>query len=428
MTSLVAQFIWARSLVTKCEPVNELIKNAHQTKAVACEEINKNGQCKEAPAVDPNAMKKRIENYLKVSEDPQYIERMRTNWDLQIKYNPQFEKFYAERDSIDKKNQRPPVPLMKWFSDPIFSEFAKGHEDYKKAFIEKYVAYSQKYDCVPTFDRGSIDLEPHPAIKSFSSEKMGSNQILRRLDQMKTEMQDPKNIQALNDHMKKMGDQSLDRFYICTTRSEVDGSGYVRGLVTQSQRSMPCAGNFKKNFLNNKHDVSPSELSNLLNSQEAQAVSACIKERLAQGAKVHHISITSSASSLNNTGDSAIRFCKKGFLGLSTARAETARDKILPGLFKQAGQMQLDMSQVKIDINPNGSNGDGTSGDCPYIYKNGQEILKPYYNTKTGQEELDQSRYVKIQVTFEDNSKKINDSVTTYQPMYRCKKIELKCE
>ena len=49
-------------------------------------------------------------------------------------------------------------------------------------------------------------------------------------------------------------------------------------------------------FENNKYDVTEPELSTLLKTKEAQEVSACIKSRLAQGAKLHHVSIVSSSS------------------------------------------------------------------------------------------------------------------------------------
>ena len=216
---------------------------------------------------------------------------------------------------------------------------------------------------------------------------------------------------------------------MCTTRPDLDGQGQIPGRLRSEVKYPPCAGNFTQNFDNNKYDVTPTELSKLLETKEAQEVSACIKSRLAQGAKLHHISITSSASALNNTQEAKKRFCEKGFLGLSEARAETARNKILPGLFDHAGQESFDFSQVKVQTNASGANGDGTSGDCPYTYtKSGQEVLKPYYKTKAGQEELDANRFVKVQVTFEDATKRVAETVPHYQPMYRCKKIEFRCE
>ena len=333
ISGLIAQSVWSQSSPLTCKSPNELVKNATDAHAVACEEINKNGQCKQAVPVDPDAMRKKIESFLKLTESPAYIEKLRTNWDQQVKSAPALEKFYGERDSIDRENKAPPIPVFQWFSDPAFSDLAKGPEDYKKAFVDKYVAFSQKYDCTPTFTRSSSFVEAHPTIKPFTSNGMSSEEKKRRLDQMNIELKDPKNIQAINERMKKISDESLDSFYICASRPDLDKNKQVPGRLTDAQIYKPCAGNFKKNFVNNKYDVSETELTTLLSSKDAQEVSACIKERLSHGAKIHHISITSSASALNNTNEAEKRFCKKGFLALSEARAETARNKILPGLF-----------------------------------------------------------------------------------------------
>lgn len=428
ISGLLAQSLLAQS-ATKCEPVNELLKNASHAKAVACEEINKNGRCEEAVPVDADAIRKGIESDLKFTTNPSTITRLQGNWDSFIKANPRFSKFYAERSNSDREKKRAPVPILDWFSDPDFSSDVKTSEEYKKAFVDKYVAFAEKNDCKPTFHGGGNYIEPHPTIKELSVAKMGRDEKERRLAQMKKELNDPANIQAVADRMKKLGENSLNSFYICTTRPDLDGQGQIPGRLKTAEKYPPCAGNFTKNFENNKFDVSQAELSQLLETKEAQEVSACIKSRLAQGAKLHHISISSSASALNNTQEAKKRFCEKGFLALSEARAETARNKILPGLFSQAGQESFDFSTVKVQTNAAGANGDGTSGDCPYTYtKSGQEVLKPYYKTQAGQDELDENRFVRVQVTFEDATKTVVETVPHYQPMYRCKKINFKCE
>jgi hypothetical protein len=428
ISGLLAQSLLAQS-ASKCEPVNELLKNTTSVKAVACEEINKNGRCEEAVPVDKDAIRKAIEADLNFTTNPSTITRLQGNWDGFIKANPRFQKFYAERSRSDQDKKTAPVPILDWFSDPEFASSVKTSEEYRKAFIEKYVAFAEKYDCKPTFYAGANHIEPHPTIKEFSTAKMGREEKERRLAQMKKELNDPVNIQAVTDRMKSLGESSLNSFRICTTRPDLDSQGQIRGLVRTALLYPPCAGNFTQNFENNKYDVSETELSKLLETKEAQDVSACIKSRLAQGAKIHHISISSSASALNNTQEAKKRFCEKGFLGLSEARAETARHKILPGLFSRAEKEGFDFSKVKIETNALGANGDGTSGDCPYTYtKSGQEILKPYYNTKAGLQELDENRFVKVQVTFEDATKRVSESIPHYQPMYRCKKIDLKCE
>lgn len=408
--------------VLNCSPLNDLGDNIKSVQDVNCEEINKNGQCKEAPPVDKDAMKKKIEGLLNFTTDPARMHGLKTTFDQYLKSNPWAEKFYAPRNNYDRERRTAPVPILDWFADPKFTELAKTPEEYKKGFIEKYASFAEKMDCTPTFKASSNYIESHPTIAEFSADKMGREQREFKLRNMRKDMGDPKNVQALKDRLQKIADESIDTFYVCSTKPELE----ARTMV--SNRIQPCAGNFKKNFANNKFDVSTAELGKLLDTPEAKEVSECIKDRLAKGAKLHHISINSSASSLNNTGEAANRFCKKGFLGLSQARAETAKTKILPALFSQAGQAEFDISKAKVEINAAGANGDGTTGACAYETKNGKEVLKPYYNTKAGQAELEDSKYVKVQVTFEDSTKKVSDSIPTYQPYYRCKKIEFKCE
>lgn len=415
----VTQSLFAQA-PAKCEPNGSLTRNASEIKAVSCEEINRNGQCKEATPVDTNAMRKIIEGQLSFTTDPKRVEDLKRNWSSFVKGNPWAEKFYGPRSNSESR--LPAVPILNWFADPAFAENAKSSEEYKKAFVDNYVAFGQKMDCQPTFRASDKYIESHPTIEHFNADKMGKEQREFKLRNMRKEMADPKNVQALQERLKKISDESLDTFLICSSKPELEAR------TTVSMKYQPCAGNFKKNFENNKYDISSTELKKLLETAEAKEVSACINQRLAQGAKLHHISINSSASSLNNTGEAESRFCKKGFLGLSEARAETAKNKILPALFAKAGQAGFDPSKVKVDINAAGSNGDGTSGDCPYETKAGREVLKSRYASKAGQAELEDSKYVKVQVTFEDGTKKVSDSIPTYQPMYRCKKIEFKCE
>lgn len=423
----VAQFVLAES-VLKCSPLNDLDDNIQNVQDANCEQINKAGQCKESPPVDENALRNRISRLLDLSVDPAKIEAAKRNWSSFVSLNPWAPKMYAERSQYEIQEKLPPVPIMDWFSDPKFSDGVKSKEEYKKAFIDKYVAFAKKMECSPTFKASDNYIEPHPTVQGFTAEKMGRDEKEMYLRQLKEEMNNPKNVQAVKDRMKKISDESADRFYICRDKPDADGQGFPPARLTVAQKYQPCAGNFKKNFANNKYDVSQPELGKLLATSEADELSKCIKDRMAQGAKVHHISVIASASSLNNTGDAEKRFCKKGFLGLSEARAETAKNKILPGLFEKAGHKDFDLSKANIEVSAQGANGDGTSGPCVYETKNGKEVLKPYYNTKAGQEELDENRYVKVQVTFEDTSKKVNDNIPKYQPMFRCKKIEFKCE
>lgn len=415
-------FCWQILMADETHDSCNLLNDPHRAQSESCDIINQAGQCKEAPPVDANALRSRITSLIKISEDPARIKRFKENWNNESRLNPWAMKMYAERSSYEIQEKLAPVPILDYFSDVQFSSFAKSKEEYKKAFIEKYIDFAKKMDCSPTFRVSSNYVEAHPTLQGFSAEKMGRDEREARIRSLREDMNKPENIKAVQDRMKKIADESTSKFFICNDKPELD----ARYKVTE--RYQPCAGNFKKNFENNKYDVSETDLSKLLATSEANELSQCIKDRLAQGAKLHHVSIVASASSLNNTGEAEKKFCKKGFLNLSTARAETARNKVLPELFAKAGFAKFDLNKTQIEINATGANGDGTSGPCVYEMKNGKEVLKPYYSTKAGQEELDENRYVKIQVTFEEASKKVDDRVPHYRPMYRCKKIDFKCE
>lgn len=411
-----------------CSPLNDLSENLQDVQDVNCEQINKDGMCKEAAPVDENALRNKITNLLKISEDPARIERLQKNWAAETKQNPWIVKMYADRSQYEIQEKLKPEPIISWFANTTFAPDAKSQEEYKKSFIDKYVAFAKKMDCAPTFRASPNYIENHPTVKGFDAKNMGRDEKEARLRQLRDEIKDAKNIKAAEDHIKELNAKSKDSFFICNNKPDLDQNGNPPARYISAQKYPPCAGNFKKNFENNKYDVSQPELEKLLKTPEAEELSACIKDRLAKGAKLHHVSINSSASSLNNTGDAEKRFCRKGFLGLSEARAQTAKDKILPGLFTKAGQGNMNMSSVKVEVNAGGANGDGTSGPCVYEMKNGREVLKPYYNTDAGRAELDENRYVKVQVTFDEQVQSVSNNVPNYRPVYRCKKIEFKCD
>ncbi len=440
LTFFIFQTVWAQ---ITCNPQNKLTQNASDVKDAACEEINSKGQCKSSVPQDSNAARSRIQKLFDLTEAPTQIENLRKNWDLIIKNTPTLAKFYAERNIKDIDAKVAPIPLMSWFADTQFNPSTKSSAEYKKAFIDKFVAFSQRFDCNPTFSKISNFVQSHPSIKPVVDSGMPPLELKKAIQAMTESVKNPQNVIELSKKMKKTSENSLNilneagmvtsdpkkatydslsTIEVCSSEPKFDGK------VDARERFLPCAGNFRKNFEDNQFDISENELSQLLKSKESEDLSSCIKDRLAKGAKIHHASITSSASALNNRGEAETRFCKKGFKALSDARALTARKKILPGLFSASQKDGLDLAKLEVQIDSNGLNGDGTSGECPYVYKNGSETLKPFFNTKAGQEALDANRFVKIQITFEDVSNILQRKEVIYQPLYACKRIELKCQ
>ena len=408
-----------------CDRGNNLLQNANDVKATACEEINKAGQCKESQ-INANTIRNKFQKLFDNTESPSMMESLRQNWD------PKFAKFYLPRNKSDIVKKTPLIPLTAWLGDPKFSKSAKEQSQYKKSLVDKLVAYSQEFDCEPTFDMIATSVM-HPKIKQFDSRKISREDKAAGLNNMRMQMANSKNIEALEIYFNKISDSALDPLNssfvkICTTKPTVDGEGTPLGLVKQSEEYLPCAGNFRKDFEDNKYDISPNELKNLLAEKDTQELSTCIQKSLDKGAQIQQVTITSAASALNNRGEAEQRFCKKGFLALSQARAETAQNKILPGLFNQTGHPEINLSLVQVNLNTKGSNGDGTSGKCPYKYKDGQEILNPIFDTPKGKASLDENRYVRIQVTFKEKSLLAAEYYSTFQPYYPCREIKIKCE
>ncbi|MBC7754352.1 MAG: hypothetical protein H7Z71_08955 [Moraxellaceae bacterium] len=415
-----------------CGPANNLLQNADDVKAVACEEINKSRQCKSQSRTDPNVVRNKFQNFLDITESPEQIERLRQSWNGNIAVNPEFKKFYLDRSKDDIANKVAPIPLTSWLGDSKFSPSAKDRSQIKKALIDKFVAYSQRFDCMPTFELKSFN-EVHPKIIQFDDRGLRNLDKIAKLEFMKVEMAQKENIIAAESKMKAISNLSLessniDGIEICPTNPEADGAGFPIGKVQTKEINEPCAGNFRKNFDNNKYDFKPDELKSLLAEKDAQDLASCIKTRLAKGAKIKHITITSSASALNNKYEAEKKFCKKGFLELSKARAKTAQEKIIPGLFNESGNSNYDLSTVTMKLNFDGSNKDGTSGPCPYEYKNRLEVPKPPFDTEAGLASLDENRYVKVQITFVESIVSARQNFSIFQPNYNCRKLQIRCE
>lgn len=413
----ISQIVFAQN-AANCNMLNP----PNQAQQQNCETINKLGECKEAAPVDENAIRNRLMNLFKISEDPKTIERLARNWPGEIKNNPYLARMYPQREDYENQQKLAPTPIMDWMSSPKYQSQAKSKAELQEGFIQKYIDYAKKMDCTPTFYASDRYFRYHPTVKGFSTQGMSRDEKDYKLKKLNEEVNKPENVQAAKDFLKKIADASPNEQFICSDRVILEPT------YTVGQNYEPCAGNFKKNFENNKYEIPDADLSKLLATPEASSLSACIKDRLAKGAKLHHVSIDSSASSLNNTGDAAKRFCKKGFLGLSEARAETARKQIVPKLFSDAGMGPDDINAIKIDVNAKGANGDGTSGPCVYETKNGKEVLKAKYNTKAGQAELDENRYVKVQVTFEEAGVTKKDNIAHYNPRFNCRKVVFKCQ
>lgn len=396
----------------KCE--TDLSAGGQMSK-LNCDLVDKAASCSETK-VDPDAVKKRFQKTLEDSATPQGIDRATRNWKNTFSKYPTLKMLYVNKNDYSASAKPELTPVLDWF---VGSDLDK--EKIKTDFIQKYADYAKKFDCTPIINqRGNIDAYvkvDYPA--NFKIENKNSNSIR----ELEAYISDPEYKKKAQDYFKEFNSKASERFVVCNPN-------YIdkRAFTTVAEEFPPCAGQYKEFFADNKYDLSSSELTRISSNANSKVLSACIKERLSRGAEIQHVNIKSSASSLNNTASAAQKFCKKGFLGLSEARARTAQNKILPQLFKMAGSEGYEKN-VNVLIDAKGANGNGTSGPCAYTQnESGQEVIKSYYLSAEGKKELEDSKYVSVQVTFKPSAKSINDKKSYYSPSYSCRQLRLSCQ
>jgi hypothetical protein len=364
-----------------------------------CDVVDKMSSCAEKQ-IDPDAAKNRIEMILGRVDAGEPVK----SWQYSKKIYPPYDQFY---DPDQRTGVKPPQTIIDWLADSQYSGTQTDKEAIKESIVKKYVEYAKRFDCTPIVKSGYTH-------QSYPQQVRGNT-----LKELQTQVETPEVKAAKEEHFKTYNARSSETLSICNPTRYSN-----QAWVDVAQLYPPCTGNVSGLFKDNISNVSTLDKSIL--GAETNDVSQCIQQALAKGAKIHHISVNSSASALNNTGEAAKKFCKKGFLALSQARAESARDKILPEIFSKAGQADYDYSS-KIEMNFKGSNGDGTSGACPYTLVNGKEVLKEQYRTPEGKKELDGNKYISIHVTFEDSMKRVESKKSYYAPFYSCKRIYFQC-
>jgi hypothetical protein len=378
-----------------CSPSDHAAK-IEQLAEQNCDVTDKVLSCAEK-TVDPEVMKNRIQRMLGIAEE--VAKKGKDELKLFMKYNSD-----TPIASLFDTSENQITPVFDWFLKDNKNENV-NKDELKQAFILQYTDYAKKFDCIPIVKHRLIYITFPEKLKTQSLTEI--NTILAR----------PEIKESTKEYFTKKNSQVLSTKTICS-------SAYVNKgpWVKVSDEFPPCAGNVTTLFKDNDWKSS----SNALNDPNSSGVVACIKERMSKGAQIDHISIQSSSSALNNTGEAAKKFCKKGFLALSQARAEDARDVVLPALLKLAGTNQDYSANTKIIYN--GTNDDGTSGPCPYSIINGKEVLKNHYKTAKGKKELDEDKFVKIHVTFSSNNKKSAKNEAEYAPLYSCKEMYFECK
>ena len=140
------------------------------------------------------------------------------------------------------------------------------------------------------------------------------------------------------------------------TFCSVDQTVKKPNMVTIARVTPPCKIDLKSLFPNNVSQLTVDQVKKITDYIQNHA---CYKQYLADTSSLKKIEISSSSSLLANTGLAA----KKTFLQLSQERADEIEKKIVANVFSKEV-----FTQAEYVKNATGSNGDGSTGACPYAY------------------------------------------------------------
>ncbi|MBL7663752.1 MAG: hypothetical protein JNM93_01370 [Bacteriovoracaceae bacterium] len=202
----------------------------------------------------------------------------------------------------------------------------------------------------------------------------------------------------------------------------------LKTLTTTESTNPPstlkkCSVNLGHHFKNNVWLIEKTTINNILNNDSFKELQKCVEASNTK--QVNKIYIESSSNLFKNGYPANDAFCERGFLGLSKARAESAKELVPPIL----SALKLEnVSTDKITLSYTGSNGDGTSGPCPYSGESTQKKLDSE-DTKA----LEDAKHVNI--VIELGNEKAQEQKPSYSkevehtdvPTHRCIDISFTC-
>lgn len=395
LTILGFSFLSAHSLAGA--PCNGLpsLGEVEELAEVNCDLVDQRNSCAKSPQ-DPDALRKGITGLFERAMTDKA--RITQHWDDTYKATSLGQLFNEERRRNNREN--PPEFILDWFKQENPDVQV---EPLKEKIISSYLEFAQKNDCLPKIHTRFV-------VRSFPVPKFKTEQESRNAI---------RDLSSFQDFISKgRGENAINHLTACSDRP---GQSHGPKRIVAYEYP-PCTGNITQNFANNAWTISPTEAESIASSNSE--LSRCIQESLQKGAKIHHVSVVASASALNNTGAAKERFCAKGFKELSEARAQSAISAVLPRLLPDPALYAGD----KLQVSTSGSNGDGTSGECPYRLVNGKEVLKPEFAPGGSRRaELDAGRYVRVVVSFQDKVKPENQNPSFYQPTLGCREISFRC-
>lgn len=400
-TLIILPFVFI-SLIAQAEeenfcPIDTSMNSIEALQEANCDITDTMRSCAEV-AVDPNEQRNRIENWFKVTEDrkDKIISDKRSV--APLGWGSLF-----HQEKVNGQYQLTHINDFMSFGGTVPSEKAAK---LKETITDQYVKFAEKFNCDPYIKtKYTITYFPNDTKFKTRQEYVAFTQ--------KSTFQAEKEA-----HFNKYNNLTTNNT-VCSPKPSQD----IREWKTVAITYPPCAGNVSGFFKDN--EWTSSTLDSSINGPEASELAACIKDRISKGGQIEHIKIESSASALNNTGEAAKRFCKKGFKELSDARAITARDRIVPQLFSKAG---VDATGLVVKTDSTGSNGDGTSGPCPYEIRDGREVLKREFSTPAGKKSLDGNKFVRVNVSFKEVKKPVSSNDSFFAQTYPCRSYEFACQ
>ncbi|MBI2606505.1 MAG: hypothetical protein HYW49_10545 [Deltaproteobacteria bacterium] len=333
------------------------------------------------------------------------------------------EKKMATREEFLKKLESDPSDASGFrAARKAFASIPKGSPGYQKLtgrLVDGMLEHQYKFNCqngVKVSMSSYVTTFPY---YEFDPSKNAGTSAADAWKKFKDSPEGPAKMTDAEEKAKKFqkkftqdGESVIGSMRYCPVEVTADkGSQYLAVLHP------PCGSNLSVMYEDNASDTDLSKLGSDADFKK------CIETAKANGAKIDKITVNSSASSLNNTGEAEKKYCKKGFLDLSKARAEDVKSNVLPKLLPPefAGKVS-DATVIS-----NGANGDGTSGPCPYEIVDGKEKLKAEYQTPSGKKQLDGYRYVKVNVSFVQPWKPANQQPTHYAYNTGCSQAGFAC-
>lgn len=289
------------------------------------------------------------------------------------------------------------------------------YEGFKEKLVDEYLQFQSKYECRKGVYFDSTPIATGASLggdipSCIASEKEAQAVLKNRKDEIIKEILD-----------RSTGQAAIDTNLSC------GGNLKIRNYNVPYKESPSCVGKFTNYFPDREWRIDDEKLKS---TPEYAEFKSCIDDMKKNNMELDRIDIKSSASQVNNTNrlgngkyeiisnffEDGKPLCSKGFLDLSKARAGSAKSLL---------QTEFGFKNEEFKINARGTNGNGTSGPCPYKANSSsyeEAPIKEYSKSGSKAKEMSDARYVKVKIF--------------YKPKYsygeprkkKCYKIVMSCE